>query len=344
MALEIATYITELNTANPAAGDLVAQGDDHVRLLKNVLQSSFPNVNSAIVLTSAQINDALLKQGGTMTGNLILWADPTGANDAVTKAYADRPYATFYINTGAGLEGDGTLSSNVTINIANDGVVTAMIANDAVTGDKIADLSINTNHLIDGSVTTDKIANNAITHDKMADDSVGADEIIDGSITPDKLTQKLTSNTIQNFTDKSVTFTDIPSWVKRISIQFKGVSLNAAGIMHVQVGTSGGLTTSGYDASSSGLGFHWYTTTNGFAVDINSLSLAYNGIMTLETMGSNTWVSVHTLSAAGSYLVLGAGAVSLGAALDRLQIRATDTNGNFSTVAFDAGSVNILYE
>lgn len=52
MALEAATYITDLSASNPLAGDLQSQGDDHLRLLKSVLQATFPNGSRAFRFTS----------------------------------------------------------------------------------------------------------------------------------------------------------------------------------------------------------------------------------------------------------------------------------------------------
>ena len=48
MALESATYIDELVSTNPLASDNVSQGDNHLRLIKSVLQSSFPSVDMAV--------------------------------------------------------------------------------------------------------------------------------------------------------------------------------------------------------------------------------------------------------------------------------------------------------
>lgn len=45
MTIEVATYITDLQPVNPASTDQVAQGDDHLRLIKQVLQNTFPNAN-----------------------------------------------------------------------------------------------------------------------------------------------------------------------------------------------------------------------------------------------------------------------------------------------------------
>ena len=44
MGLEIATFIADLNSANPIGGDPRSEGDNHLRLVKAVLQSTFPNL------------------------------------------------------------------------------------------------------------------------------------------------------------------------------------------------------------------------------------------------------------------------------------------------------------
>ena len=45
MGLETGTYLNDLNTANPVgASDLLAQGDDHIRLVKTTLKNTFPNM------------------------------------------------------------------------------------------------------------------------------------------------------------------------------------------------------------------------------------------------------------------------------------------------------------
>ena len=56
MALESATYISDLVLTNPAAGDNVSAGDDHLRLLKAVLQATFPYVTGAITATNTELN------------------------------------------------------------------------------------------------------------------------------------------------------------------------------------------------------------------------------------------------------------------------------------------------
>lgn len=47
MSLESATYISQLSTSDPPGGDPRSQGDDHLRLIKQVLQNTFPTASKA---------------------------------------------------------------------------------------------------------------------------------------------------------------------------------------------------------------------------------------------------------------------------------------------------------
>jgi hypothetical protein len=59
MALENATYIAELNAANPtAASDSLSTWDDHLRLIKSVLVNSFGAVTAPVTATEAELNIA----------------------------------------------------------------------------------------------------------------------------------------------------------------------------------------------------------------------------------------------------------------------------------------------
>ena len=49
MGLETGTYIDSLNTSNPGATDSVAQGDDHIRLIKSTIKNTFPNITGKCI-------------------------------------------------------------------------------------------------------------------------------------------------------------------------------------------------------------------------------------------------------------------------------------------------------
>jgi hypothetical protein len=56
MTVETATYISDLNTSYPAASDPKSEGDDHLRLIKSTVKTTFPNVTGAVTPTHTQLN------------------------------------------------------------------------------------------------------------------------------------------------------------------------------------------------------------------------------------------------------------------------------------------------
>lgn len=72
MALENGTYINSLDASNPTITDQIDQGDDHLRLIKSTIKSTFPNITGAVTLTHTQINDleTRLTTAETDLGNL----------------------------------------------------------------------------------------------------------------------------------------------------------------------------------------------------------------------------------------------------------------------------------
>lgn len=56
MALETGTYISDLVSTNPVSADPKSQGDDHLRLLKSTIKTTFPNVTGAVTATQDELN------------------------------------------------------------------------------------------------------------------------------------------------------------------------------------------------------------------------------------------------------------------------------------------------
>jgi len=76
MGLETATYISQLTATNPTTSDPVSQGDDHLRLIKSVLQSQFTTLGAvAVTTTAAELN---LLDGGGYEGTAVLSTGETG--------------------------------------------------------------------------------------------------------------------------------------------------------------------------------------------------------------------------------------------------------------------------
>jgi hypothetical protein len=145
----------------------------------------------------------------------------------------------------------------------------------------------------------------------------------------------------------SIDFTGIPSWVKKITVMFDAISVNAANATNVfiQIGDSGGIEATGYTASAFGTvvassNASGGTSTIGYLLNyasLDSATNAYYGSVILTNLSGNTWVASGTFNSAsqGSYL---AGSKTLSDVLDRVRIVTNGTN------TFDAGTINLLLE
>ena len=58
MSLEAATFIADLVKSNPLGSDKKSQGDDHIRLIKTVLQNTFPNANKPFTASKGMTKTA----------------------------------------------------------------------------------------------------------------------------------------------------------------------------------------------------------------------------------------------------------------------------------------------
>lgn len=118
MGLEVATYIGNLVSSNPTGADRKLQGDDHIRLIKSVLQNCF----------------------GGFTGSVLT----TGTNGGVANAYTltpTVPLAAYVVNMGIIFTPTITSSGPSTINVSSLGAVeiravdgAALIGSDLVAG------------------------------------------------------------------------------------------------------------------------------------------------------------------------------------------------------------------
>jgi hypothetical protein len=160
----------------------------------------------------------------------------------------------------------------------------------------------------------------------------------------------ITSGTaVASTSGTSIDFTSIPSWVKRITVNFQNVGTNGTSTIMVQLGDSGGIETSGYSGAVTGIGagggVAQSSLSTGFQLcdNLNHAAAAtWSGIMTIALLDSSS----NIFSASGTFgrgdsAVTGivGGVKSLSATLDRIRIT---TIGGTNT--FDAGSINILFE
>jgi hypothetical protein len=140
-----------------------------------------------------------------------------------------------------------------------------------------------------------------------------------------------------------VDFTSIPSWVKRITVMFNGVSLNNTANILIQLGTASGFTSTGYISTSNILnnssGSSGSSSTSGFFVFDGDASYVLHGTCVISLVSSNSFVSTHSYRVSTTQIILGSGSVSLGDTLNSVRIISSDNTGTF-----DAGTINILFE
>ena len=115
MGLESATFISDLNTINPTSTDVLSQADDHLRLIKAAIKTTFPNINAAVTATPAAINAAT--SFDMPSGSIIVYAGssaPTGWLFCDGSAISRSTYATLFgiISTSYGV-GDGSSTFNL---------------------------------------------------------------------------------------------------------------------------------------------------------------------------------------------------------------------------------------
>ena len=237
----------------------------------------------------------------------------------------------------------------------------------------------------DGSVTTNKIADANVTAAKLASNSVQSVKIVDEAVTLAKM-QHIASSRIlgratagsgdveelsatgglsvsagaisgqlnfqtnrpqpQSPSVSAIDFIDIPSWVRRITVLFNGLSTNALSgggnvEIGIRIGDAGGLELSAYDSMvyDSGGVTGWG---GGFLVTGALLADSIvKGSVILVNITGNTWVASGVVGYSPTNSKVGTivGTKTLSDVLT--QLRVTTVGG---TDAFDAGSVNILYE
>jgi len=130
MALESTTYIDGLVATNPTGTDARSQGDDHIRLVKSAIRTTFPNVAGAMTATHTELN---LIDGYTGTTAELNYNDvPTlGTVEASKTVTADAVGTTTNLKTKKQTEivnVVGTVSGATAINFALGNVATAILA------------------------------------------------------------------------------------------------------------------------------------------------------------------------------------------------------------------------
>jgi hypothetical protein len=153
--------------------------------------------------------------------------------------------------------------------------------------------------------------------------------------------KELTQSTLSG---SNYTFTGIPSGIKVFYLCFKEVDLSSGDHIEIQLGTSGGLVSSGYLGSSTrtGTGASSEKNTGGIEVFVAAANENANGVLTFVLMdeATHTWVCSGTLGSSDvTSITMHQGfSVALGGELTQLDIASESSN------TFTDGEVNIVYD
>jgi hypothetical protein len=152
----------------------------------------------------------------------------------------------------------------------------------------------------------------------------------------------LVSGTVQTTTTGTGPFSyTVPTWAKRITVMFNGVSASASSLL-IQIG-SGSYSSSGYVGGGVTIATSGVTAqtgvTAGFLGSVTLSTGTNNGTIVLTNITGNTWVGTTVSSRSDGLSVTYNGNIALGGVLDRVQV--TTISG---TATFSAGQVNIFYE
>jgi hypothetical protein len=195
-------------------------------------------------------------------------------------------------------------------------------------------LNTTTSGIITATLTADSTATLELQQNGVAIRTLGESQLV-----PATVQSTATGATLYDFSG-------IPSWARRITVMFQGVSTNGTSNYVVRIGNST-FTITGYVSamtyvnttpSNSTVGT---SDTTGYILTRDTgATVSFTGEMRICLLSNYTYVATFNgIGGTGGPTYQGSGFLNLGSVLDRVRI--TTLGG---TDTFDAGSVNIMWE
>ena len=272
MGIESGNYITNLNSANPLSSDNVSEGDDHLRLLKNVLKKTFPaGTNDAGPDQAVQViitkSSAPTVSGNAAQSTGLVWLD-TSNNVLKIRNQANDAWITLAV--------DPETSNSVDINAGT------------IDGATIGATSAST-----GKFSTLNVAGDGATVTGIKDED---------DMASDSAVKLATQQSIKAYVDSQVTAQDLDliSDSGTIDIDLDSESLTVSGGEGIDTSATGTtLTIAAEEATSSNKGVASFSTDN-FTVSSGAVTIKDEGVANAElaNMAANT-VKVRDANSSG---------------------------------------------
>lgn len=171
----------------------------------------------------------------------------------------------------------------------------------------------------------------------------GADELAQtlATLALDEASRPQLSTAVASTSGTFIDFSSIPSWAKRVTVLFNGVSVTASDNILVQVIVGGSPVTSGYSSVSGLAGANFnQTSTGGFVIYAPNTTGVFYGAMRLHNITGNTWVEEHSggIMVSTTVGVVGGGVLAAAGVLTGVRVTVSGSN------TFDAGQINVMWE
>lgn len=287
MGIESGNFITNLNSSYPLSSDNVSEGDDHLRLIKDVLKKTFPagsnntGPDQAVQVIIAKATAPSISGNAAQSSGLV-WLD-TSNNLLKIRNQANDAWITLAVNP--------EVSNSVDIDAGS------------IDGTPIGATSEST-----GKFSSVNVAGDGATVTGIKDED---------DMASDSAVKLATQQSIKAYVDSQVTAQDLDvvSDSGNIDIDLDSESLTIAGGEGIDTSATGTtLTVKGEDATSANKGIASFSTDN-FSVSSGAVSIKDAGVANAEMadMAANT-VKVRDANSSGvpSDKVVGNGEILIG--------------------------------
>ena len=272
MGIETGNFISNLNSANPLSSDNVSEGDDHLRLLKNVLKKTFPaGTNDSGPEQAVQViiakSSAPTISGSAAQSTGLIWLDTTN-NVLKIRNQANDAWITLAVNP--------EVNNSVDINAGT------------IDGATIGATSAST-----GKFSTLNVAGDGATVTGIKDED---------DMSSNSNVKLATQQSIKAYVDSQVTAQDLDvvSDSGSIDVDLDSESLTVAGGEGIDTSATGTtLTIAAEEATSSNKGVASFSTDN-FTVSSGAVTIKDQGVANAElaNMAANT-VKVRDANSSG---------------------------------------------